>query len=88
MGTRHTIQEDTTVRDPFQRQRDHAPFDTMTAWASGELRTAEAIRLVGADDLFGLIAACASSGVPLHREMTGAEREQVASLNEIVEPLV
>ena len=75
------------VQDPFKRGRALSPHDAMSAWAAGQLRTAEAVRLVGTDDLFGLIAACASSGVSLDREMTETERAQVAVLAEVAEPL-
>ena len=75
------------VQDPFMRGQALSPHDAMSAWAAGQLRTAEAVRLVGADDLFGLIAACASSGVSLDREMTETERAQVALLAEVAEPL-
>ena len=75
------------VQDPFRRDQALSPHDAMSAWAAGRLRTAQAVRLVGADDLFGLIAACASSGVSLDREMTETERAQVAVLTEIAELL-
>lgn len=75
------------VQDPFRRGRAPSPHDAMSAWAAGQLRTADAVRLVGADDLFGLIAACASSGVSLDREMTETERAQVEVLTEVGEPI-
>jgi hypothetical protein len=81
------LDEERKVQDPFRRDQALSPHDAMSAWAAGQLRTAEAVRLVGADDLFGLIAACASSGVSLDREMTETERAQVALLAEVAEPL-
>ncbi len=87
MSRKREPDEGREVQDPFRPDRALSPHNAMSAWAAGELRTAEAVRLVGADDLFGLIAACASSGVSLDREMTAAERAQVAMLFEVAEPL-
>jgi hypothetical protein len=87
MPLKRETDEGGEVRDPFRLDQALSPHDAMSAWAAGQLRTAKAVRMVGADDLFGLIAACASSGVSLDREMTETERAQVAVLTEVAEPL-
>lgn len=64
-----------------------SPYEAMIAWADGEIRTREAMRITGSDTIYDLIGACASSGVSLESELTEREERQIEILSQICEPL-